>query len=44
MQDTELVAGAALCFAGGDFHISMRNSYFEKKPERLGVWCVAKKS
>jgi hypothetical protein len=40
MQDTELVVGVALCLAGGDFHISMRNSYFEKTPRGrdFGVW------
>ena len=27
MQDTELVVTAALCFAGGGFHISTKNSY-----------------
>ncbi len=27
MQDTELVVTAALCLAGGGFHISTKNSY-----------------
>jgi len=27
MQDTELVVTAALCSAGGGFHISAKNSY-----------------
>ena len=44
MQYAELVVGTALCLAGGDFHISMRNSYFEHIPERSGCWCVAKKN
>ncbi len=44
MQNTELVVGAALCLAGGDFHISMRNSHFENNPERSGFWCVAKEN
>jgi len=28
MQDTELVVGAALCLAGGDFGISINSSYW----------------
>ncbi len=40
MQDTELVVTATLCLAGGDFHISMKKSYFENTPRGrdFGVW------